>query len=103
MAADITVSNNTDKSITIVGQRGTVSGKPGIIVEGKTKGLEGGKTVMPYVKFPGQTEYTLGTARPVISPAGDFNWSRKTGKKTYVFFTTDDGAVVSNSIVIPAN
>ncbi len=103
-ATDIVVSDggSGDKTIVIVGERGTVSGKPGIIVDGATTGLETGKTVIPYVRFPGG-EYTQGTARPAISAAGDFEWSRKTGKKSYVYFTNDDGAVTSNRIIIAAN
>jgi len=99
---DITVGTGADKTIVIVGERGTVSGKPGIVVDGATTGFESGKTVIPYVRFPGG-EYTQGTARPAISAAGDFEWSRKTGKKAYVYFTSDDGAVPSNRIIIAAS
>ena len=91
-----------ERSITIVGERGTVSGKSGIIVSGSTTGLAAGEAVVPYVRFPGQ-DYTQGMARPVINSSGEFEWSRKTGKKTYVYFTSADGLVVSNRIIIPAN
>jgi hypothetical protein len=30
-------------------------------------------------------------------------WSRKTGKKFYAYVTSDDGAVQSNRVIIPAN
>ena len=91
-----------ERSITIVGERGTVSGKSGIIVSGSTTGLAAGEAVVPYVRFPGQIDYTQGVVRPVNS-SGKFEWSRKTGKKTYVYFTSADGLVVSNRIIIPAN
>lgn len=57
--------------------------------------------MVPYVRFPGG-EYTQGTACPKISAVGDFEWSRKTGKKSYVYFTNDDGKVTSNRIIIAA-
>ena len=93
----------SSKTILIVGERGTVSGKPGIIVDGSTTGFDAGATVKPWVRFPGQTEYTAGSARPAIKAAGDFTWQRKTGKKTYVYFTSDDDVVKSNRIIIAAN
>lgn len=93
----------TDKTILIVGERGTVSGKPGILVDGDTNGFERGSKVKPWVRFPGQSSYSEGSARPEVSAAGDFSWQRKTGKKTYVFFTSEDDAVKSNRIIIAAN
>jgi hypothetical protein len=92
----------TAKAIVISGERGTVSGKPGVIIDGSTTGFENGKTVIPYFRFPGETSYTEGTARPVIND-GDFTWERKTGKKFYAYVTSDDGAVQSNRIIIAAN
>lgn len=99
---DITISSGTaSKTIVIEGERGTVLGKPGIEVEGETTGFATGDTVKPWVRFPGG-EYTLGSARPAIDAAGGFSWSRKTGKKSYVYFTSDDGGTVSNRVIIPA-
>ena len=98
---DITISSAASKSIVIVGERGTVSGKPGILVEGDTTGFATGDTVKPWVRFPGG-EYTLGAARPAIDAAGGFSWSRKTGKKSYVYFTSDDEGTVSNRVIIAA-
>lgn len=100
--ATITVSAPITKSITITGERGTVSGKPGIIVDGSTSGFKEGDTVIPYLRFPGETVYTQGSARPVIEADGSFNWQRKTGKKTYVYFTSSDGSITSNRVIIPA-
>ena len=102
-STDIAVTTGADKSIIIVGSRTTVSGKPGIKVEGDTTGFDAGAKMKPWVRFPGQTEYTAGSARPEVSIAGDFTWQRKTGKKTYVFFSTEDDAVKSNRIIIDAN
>jgi hypothetical protein len=90
------------KTITITGSRTTVSGKPGIEVDGITVGFEDGKTVIPYFRFPGETTYTEGTARPVITDDA-FMWQRKTGKKFYAYVTSDDGAVQSNRVIIAAN
>ena len=91
------------RSIVITGSRTTVFGKPGISVDGDTTGFTRGSTVVPMVRFPGQTSYTEGTARPVVDSSGAFTWSRKTGKKTYVYFTTEDRSVQSNRVIIPAN
>jgi hypothetical protein len=90
------------KSITITGSRTTVSGKPGVLVDGITVGIEDGKTVVPYFRFPGETSYTQGSARPVIND-DEFTWQRKTGKKFYAYVTNDDGSVQSNRVIIPAN
>jgi hypothetical protein len=90
------------KSIAITGSRTTVSGKPGIEIDGVTVGFENGKTVVPYFRFPGETSYTEGSARPVITDSA-FMWQRKTGKKFYAYVTSDDGAVKSNTVIIPAS
>lgn len=90
------------RSIVITGERTTVSGKPGICVYGQTTGFADADTVVPYVRFPGG-DYTIGSARPVVGVDGSFEWCRKTGKKTYVYFTDLDGAVTSNRVIIAAN
>jgi hypothetical protein len=101
--AEVTVkAAPATKSITITGSRTTVSGKPGIEVDGVTTGFENGKTVIPYFRFPGETSYTEGSARPVITDAA-FMWQRKTGKKFYAYVTSDDGAVQSNRVIIAAS
>ena len=91
------------RTIVIEGERTTVSGKPGIIVDGETEGFVAGARVVPYIRFPGQTGYTAGSARPEIGADGSFSWQRKTGKKTYVYFTSEDGNVFSNRVIIPAS
>jgi hypothetical protein len=82
--------------------RAAVSGKPGIKVDGVTVGIEDGKTVIPYFRFPGETSYTQGSARPVVT-ADEFMWQHKTGKKFYAYVTSYDGAVQSNRVIIAAN
>jgi hypothetical protein len=56
-------------------------------------------TVTPWVKLPGQTSFTEGSARPTITDNA-FTWSRKANKKAYVYIT--HGAVKSNTITIAA-
>ncbi len=90
------------KSITITGERTTVGGKPGIIVDGITTGFTKGDTVVPYFRFPGETTFSQGSARPEMGADGSFSWSRKTGKKFYVYVTDKDGSVTSNRIIIKA-
>ena len=101
-AAIVKIGSAGVRSITITGSRTTVSGKPGIKIEGVVSGIEDGKTVVPYFRFPGETTFSEGTARPVITD-GSFTWQRKTGKKFYAYVTNDDGAVKSNRVIIPAN
>lgn len=91
------------KSITIAGSRDTVSGKPGIIVDGTTTGFTKRETVVPYIRFPGETSFTSGSARPEIGDDGSFSWSRKTGKRVSVYFATEDGRLTSNRVTIQAN
>lgn len=91
-----------EKTITINGERGTVKGKPGITVEGVTTGFSEGDKVVPYIKFPGQTSYSEGIARPTVDAEGEFSWQRKTGKKIYVYVEIEGSDVRSNRVVIPA-
>ena len=94
------------RSITITGSRTTVSGKPGIIVNGTTTGFKKGDTVVPYFRFPGETTYTESTARPEIAADGSFEWQRKTSEKFYVYVTYYTDGVAkeqSNRIIIEAN
>jgi hypothetical protein len=94
------VANNP--TITITGYRTTVQGKPGICVSGSTTGIDAGKTVIPYFRFPGETTFTQGSARPEVRSDGTFEWCRKTGKKFYAYVTSADGSVSSNRVIIPA-
>ena len=68
-----------------------------IRVDGTTIDLTG--TVTPWVKLPGQTSFTEGSARPTITDNA-FTWSRKANKKAYVYITHD--TVKSNTVTIAA-
>lgn len=88
--------------ILIVGSRGDVEGRPGVIVRGTSMGLGTGGIVLPWVKLAGQASYTE-TADPVLVDAnGAFSWQRRTGKKVYVYVRTPDGTIRSNRVIIPA-
>jgi len=92
----------TTPEIYIAGQRELVYGKPGIVVNGTTIGLEEGTTLIPYFKFPGLTQYSPGTARLQIDKKGEFSWKRRTPKKIYIYFATEDKKTISNRIIIKA-
>ena len=84
--------------------RRTVSGKPGVYAAGTAIGLPTGEAPKGWGRVPGQTSYTEGTAKPQVGSLGEFEWARKTGKKTYVYFTrASDPNCKSNTVIIPAN
>ncbi len=90
-------------SIFISGSRSDARGRrPGVIVTGISTGVGPGAIMRPMVRFPGQTTYTQGSASIVVDEDGAFTWQRKTGKKTYVYVVTQEGAVRSNRVIIPA-
>lgn len=88
-----------DTSILIVGSRDATAARPFVVVDGSTTGLAGA-TVVPRVRLPGEPSYATGVARPTVNAEGDFTWTRRTGKKVYVYFTSGDAR--SNRVVIPA-
>jgi hypothetical protein len=88
------------KSVVITCERATVSGKPGVKCDGVTTGFATGSELILYFRFPGETSYTQGSVRPTTNASGDFTWSRKTGKKIYVYFTSSDGAIQSNRAIV---
>jgi hypothetical protein len=92
-----------NRTITIVCFRATVSGKPGFQCEGVTSGFAAGSAFIPYFRFPGQTDYSQGIVRLTTDGEGSFTWSRKTGKKVYVYVTSSDGEVNSNRVTVFAN
>jgi len=96
------VPGGAAKTIQIQGERTTVKGKPGVVVDGKTTGFDVDALMVPHVKFPGQTSYSEGSARPKVDADGEFNWQRKTGKKIYIYFSNEDGDVRSDRIIIQA-
>lgn len=83
------------RSISITGQRVKKAKPARVKVFGRTWDLNGQK-VTARVKLAGQTKYSTGSSRTV--KAGEFTWTRKTGKKVYVYFKSGD--VRSNRIII---
>jgi len=92
-----------NRTITITCERTTVSGKPGFQCDGVTSGFAAGSAFIPYFRFPGQTDYSQGIVRLTTDGEGSFTWSRKTGKKVYVYVTSSDGEVNSNRVTVLAN
>ena len=89
--------------ILITGSRGEGADLGRVYVSGSTSGLEG-STVRARVRLAGQAAYAEGAQREVAADGG-FAWSRKTGKKTYVYFEAPavEGAPLrSNRVIIPA-
>ena len=93
----VTPSAPVRPSILITGSR-DASDAGRIQVAGTSTGLVG-ERVTPFVRFPGG-EVTAGTGVQTVAADGSFAWSRKTGKKTYVYFAY--GSTRSNTVVIPA-
>jgi hypothetical protein len=89
-------------SITITGNRPTANNGRSIEVTGESTGLAEGTKLVPYIRFPGQTSFTAGVARPRIDADGNFEWQRKTGKRVSVYLQTEDGTYRSNRVIIPA-
>ena len=82
-------------TITITGTRDDKR----IVVTGTATELAG-KTLRPWIRFPGQTSYTEGLAVITPSADGSFSWQRKTGKKTTVYIAHE--TTKSNTVIIPA-
>jgi YVTN family beta-propeller protein len=89
-------------SITITGTRGDVRGKSGIIVDGITQGFGPGAMMIPWIRFPGQTSFSAGDTRILVSQDGDFTWQRRTGKRIYLVVRNAGGTVESNRLIIQA-
>ena len=87
-------------SITITGTRAQVRGKPGVAVTGTTTGFDTGAILRPWIRFPGQTSYTQGTASILVDAQGGFTWERRTGKTIYIVIRSEDGTVESNRLVL---
>ena len=99
----VTVGNTPapkPQTLSITGTRGTVRGKSGITVTGTATGFSPLPSLSPWLRFPGETAFTMGSA--VITPdsSGKFTWSRQTGKKVTVYVATADGGTRSNRVTI---
>ena len=68
------------------------------VVNGVTTELAG-KVVQARLRFAGQADYTDGATRRVSNNEA-FTWKRKTNKKLYVYFTTEDRTVRSKGLII---
>jgi len=97
-SAAVTPQAPLTKSIVITGSRDTSDSRY-VRVSGRTTDLVG-EQVAPWVRFPGESSYSAGTGLKTVDAAGRFDWSRRTGKKVYVYFT--HGSVKSNTVTIPA-
>ena len=93
----VTPKADTKPLITIVGSRSTDGTR--IEVRGTTTDLVG-REVRPWVRFPGQVAYAQGTAVITVATDGAFTWSRKTKKKSHVYFTHESAK--SNTVTIAA-
>jgi alpha-tubulin suppressor-like RCC1 family protein len=84
--------------------------KPSILITGSRDGQRitvtgtamhlTSQTVRPWIKFPGQPTYSEGAAVIPVSADGTFTWSRRSGKKIYVYIA--HGTARSNMVTIPA-
>ena len=83
-------------SITITGTR---DGER-IMVTGSTTGFGMGAILRPWIRFPGQTTYTQGTASILVDAQGGFTWERRTGKTIYISIRSQDGTVESNRLIL---
>lgn len=87
-------------SITIIGTRGEVRGKPGIVVSGTSSGIDPGAVLRPWLRFPGQSAFAEGFDSILVGADGEFTWSRRTGKRVNVYVATADGSMMSNRMII---
>ncbi len=88
-------------TVIITGSRTEVHGRSGIVVTGVTTGFGMGAILRPWVRLPGQTSFTQGSARILVDVDGGFTWQRRVGKKVTVYVETPDGTVRSKRITIP--
>ncbi len=54
----------------------------------------------PWIRFPGETTFSQGAAVIPVAADGTFTWSRKSGKKIYVYIA--HGTVKSNTVTVSA-
>lgn len=97
---DFVISSGTPQDWGLQGTRTTVRGKKGIRVTGTPSIDLIGQRVVPYYKFPGQSSFRPGASRPLVTSTGEFRYQRRTGKKIYLYFATEDGSARSERITI---
>ena len=59
-----------------------------------------GAILRPWIRFPGQTSYTQGTASILVDVQADFTWQRRTGKTIYISIRSEDNTVESNRLIL---
>ena len=72
---------------------------PSVTPEGV--GLEPGTRLVAYLRVPGETRFSQAAVRAEVQDDGTFTWQRRTGKRTSVYFSTEDGSVRSERVIIP--
>ena len=70
-----------------------------VVVTGRTTALAG-EQLTPWVRTTGRTDFTAGQTPATVDPDGTFAWTRKSPRRTYVYFTHD--TITSNTITITA-
>jgi hypothetical protein len=94
----VTPTASAVKSIQVTGSRDSADSRY-VRAAGVTSGLVG-EQVTPWIRFPGQAAFSAGSGVRTVAADGTFEWSRRTGKKVYVYFT--HGPVRSNTVTIAA-
>lgn len=95
-----TPSQQATPSILLTGSRGDVRGKPGAIVTGVAARFSEGAILRPWMRFPGQTSFSQGTARILVEDQGAFMWQRRTSTKISIVIKSADGKMQSNRVTI---
>ena len=73
-----------------------------IKVSGTATGMGMGGGLNPYVRTAGQSGFIQGSATILVNVDGNFEWSRRSGKRTSVYVATPDGSLRSNTVTISA-
>ena len=89
----------TAKTLTITGTRQKIGKRSSVTVSGTSEGLAG-QMVTPWFKLRGERIYRQGSVRKLVQQDGSFTWQRRGGKKIYIYFLADNGAVRSNTLTI---
>ena len=101
-SAAVTPIAPTPPTLTIVGSRAEVRGRPGISIAGTSTELRMGAWLVPFVRLAGDADFRSGSARIAVNVSGEFAWSRATRRAATVYVQTEDGSVRSNEVTIAA-
>lgn len=99
--ADSDPSNVVRPSLTTIQISGSRSSADAryVQVSGMAAGLAG-ERLTPYLRFPGESDFTAGVAVVTVKQNGSFAWQRKAGRKITIYF--GHGEAASNTITIAA-